>query len=74
VGGDGGTGRETGEKMKWQGVFGSLVLGEQKKPRTPGGTTISFPNKMRAGCCGSFGFKRVSSGCKLVGARKGEVV
>jgi hypothetical protein len=37
VGGDGGTGRETGEKMKWQGVFGSLVLGEQKKPMTPRG-------------------------------------
>ena len=50
-------------------------FGRAKKTKDPlGGTAVSFPNKMRAGGCDSFGFKRVSGGCKLVGARKGEVV
>ena len=41
VGGDGGTGRERGEEMKW-----SLVLGEQKKPKTPlGGRRFRFQTK-----------------------------
>ena len=54
MGGDGGTGQERGEEMKWQGVLGSLVLGEQKNPRTPGGDGGFVSNKIRAGGCGSF--------------------
>ena len=55
VGGDSGTGRERGEEMKWKGVLGSLVLGEQKKNQgPPGGMAVSFPNKIRAGGCSSF--------------------
>ena len=45
VGGDGGTDRERGEEMKW-----SLVLGEQKKPRTPlGGRRFRFQTKRERG-------------------------
>jgi hypothetical protein len=74
--------RRVGLRMIWlkgdkggsemAGVFGSLVQGEQKPKDL--GTAVSFPNKMRARGCDSFGFKRVSGGCKLVGARKGEFV
>jgi len=70
--------RRVGLRMIWlkgdkggsemAGVFGSLVQGEQKPKDL--GTAVSFPNKMRAGGgCGSFCFKRVSSGgCLTVGA------
>jgi hypothetical protein len=50
VGGDGGTGQERGEEMKWQGVLGSLVLGEQKKPKDPrGGWRFRFKQNQSGG-------------------------
>ena len=61
---------------KMAGVLGSLVLGEQKTKDPVGdGGFISKQNESPRGGCGSFCFKRVSSGgCLRVGARKGEVV